>query len=108
MRENNIFVKDKINATLTLHFPRLSERIPLEIHVRLAKIAMQTGHTEGNKLRLDTNVNCNNVTFLMVFRVIRGILTPVPIELISQRKYANIGVNYQNMKNCLSSTTLRE
>lgn len=65
MRKTDIFVKDKINATLTLHFPRLFERIPLEILVRLAKIAMQTGHTEENKLRLDIHFSYINVTFLI-------------------------------------------
>lgn len=33
--------------TLTLRFPRLSERTPLEIHGRRAKIAKRTDHTIG-------------------------------------------------------------
>lgn len=37
-----------MNAILTLHFLRLSEHIPLEIRVRLAKIAKRTGHTARN------------------------------------------------------------
>lgn len=105
MRETDSFVIDKINATLTLHFLRLSVHIPLEIRVRLAKIAMQTDHTKENKLRLDINFSCINVMFLTVSLVIRGILTPVPIELISQRRYVKIDVNNRNTKNCLSSTT---
>jgi len=66
---------------------------------------MQTDHTEENKLRLDINISCIIVMFLTISHVTRGILTPVPIELISQRRYTKIGVNNQNTKNYLSSTT---
>lgn len=73
------------SARLTLHFPRLSARIPLEIHVRLEKIAKQTGHTE-TKVRLGSRMSIliDTTSFAFVYRTPCGILTPVPIELISQ------------------------
>lgn len=45
---SNESLSREINVTFTLHFLRLSEHIPLEIRVRLAKIAKRTGHTVRN------------------------------------------------------------
>lgn len=84
------FIRHKISK-LTLHFLRLSAHILLETHVRLAKIAKRTGRTgTESEVMMILNVNVLTAHFAIVYRATCDILTPVPIELISQRKYTRL------------------